>query len=141
MAEKGKKYLLIVGITTIVITLLTTIINLTLYSRIGDQAKMQSTLSQGIVRFILTLLLAIYMYKGYKGAKVISQILLLLAAIFGLIASLIILAQSSFGYILLVLSIIYGVMFMVLIVSEDINIYITEETVRRNKAAIEGNDI
>lgn len=141
MAEKGKKQLLTIGITVIIIDILTTIMGVVIYSSMGNLAEVQKNITQGIVRLILTVLLAVFAYQGYNAAKVIMQVLFVISALFGLLVSIGLLTHTGLGAILLVLSVIYGVIAFKLIGSNDIKVYIKESTIKRNRAYLEDNQI
>ena len=131
MAEKGRKQILFIIIMTFVIEILSTIINLILYSRNGNADQFTRTITSGIVRMILTIILMTFLYKGNNTAKVITQILTLLAAIFGIITFFILLAVSYLAYVLLILALIEGSIFLLLASSTGIHEYISEKTKKR----------
>lgn len=116
--RKGKKYLIAIIVTILLIDIATTIFISSIYASFDRMDKASYQLLQGIFRLLLTCLLLLFLYKGHNWSKWIIVILLGLGGVYSLIG-------SGFNIILIILGIVYLFISITLVVSKKIKSFMS----------------
>lgn len=110
--DRGRKITLIIICSIIAIS----IFSIVFQNVVSGTEK----IPQQAVRFILTLVLSYYLYKGANAARIIAVILYLIAGVLGIIAGIAMIFKTPIGLILLIPGIIWTLSAMFLLFSKPV---------------------
>lgn len=116
--KKGRKLLIFIITTILLIDIITIAVTTSIIAVNGGMDYASFKLLQGIFRFLLTCLLLFFLYRGHSWAKWIISILLMISGVLSIL--------SFFGVVnifILLLGIIYTMISLVLIKSRDVNTF------------------
>jgi uncharacterized membrane protein YfhO len=114
--EKGKKIIVGVVVSLLLIDFITTAATSSLYATNGMMEQASYKLLQGMFRFILTGVILFFLYKGHKWAKLLITILLLAGGLAVLLS-----LSNSFNLITLAMGAIYFFISFILLTSNSVN--------------------
>lgn len=123
--QKGKKILLAMIITVLLISVLTTSMNFILYTTNGYREVAVTKLFQGGLRLILTMILCYFLYQGHRWAKGVSSILFFISGVFSLV-----ILVKVFHLGLLLIGIIYTSLGFCLMNSGSVNTFLRSQRER-----------
>lgn len=104
LAQLGKKRTLLISISILIVSLHT----IYYYHSVRPEIESKKLVQQ-IIRFVLTVALLVFLYKGKNWAKILSTVLFALGAIGAIIAVVIIDAPFAGKIPLLVMTFVYSV--------------------------------
>lgn len=118
MVKKGRVIVVFIIVTLLSMSIIISTTTISMYARIGATNLVQKNLIQSSVRFLLTVLLLYFLYKGYQWAKWIVVVLFILAGIMCLFS----IFQTN-GLIMMVIGIVYFILSIILIASENVKYF------------------
>ena len=107
--NRGRKIVVIIIIATIATSLLSIILS-NIFTGSGKLPKQA-------IRFILTLILSYFLFKGVGAARIIASVLYTIGAMGGILGGISLIVNSPIGLMVLIPGIVYAICAMVLIFS------------------------
>jgi len=101
-----------------------------------NMALGQQQLISQVIRFILTVVLVIYLFKGYAWARWVSVVLLSLASLGGIVAGISLIPSKPAARLLVAMGVLYLVCLGVLAFSGDVAEYFRQKTELRTGANV-----
>jgi len=138
--DKGKKQLVLLIIATYLFDIASTIFTTYLYDKYNMSAYVQKNILQFLIRFMITIIICAYLYRGYKWAKSFIQFCSLLGVILTIIFFKRFLSVTNIAYVLLIQGFICSIFFCVLAFSKSIKAYVSSQTIARLKYRLENEE-
>lgn len=121
---KGRKILIGVVFILLIIDIIATAVNSSIYAVNGELSAASFNLLQGIFRFILTVLILYFFYNGYIWAKRLITILLISGGLFALFF-------SEFYFLTLFFIVVYFGIGLVINFSNSVNDFLAYQKDKR----------
>lgn len=119
MVNKGKKMIIILIVTVLLIEITLIAILSSFYAAHGRLELASFKLLQGIFRLMLTGLILFFLYKGHRWAKTLLIILFISGGLISLLSLV-----SNFNIISLALGLVYVLFSVMMIVSKNVNVFL-----------------